>query len=85
MNPLRSVTVITQAGPVAFSVEEITAERIGYKAYGLTSMPSGWVPSFFVLTASCFEGKCTDQEINAWTVECLAHIGISANSPVIVR
>jgi len=85
LHPLRSVTVITQAGPVDFSIEEITAESIGYKAYGLTSLPSGWVPSFFVLSASCFEGECTDQNINAWAMECLDHIGISAGREVKVR
>jgi predicted house-cleaning noncanonical NTP pyrophosphatase (MazG superfamily) len=85
LNPLRSVTVITQAGPVAFSVGEITVECIGYKAYGLTSVPSGWVPSFFVISASCFEGECTDQKINAWAMECIAHIGISADQQVKVR
>ncbi|MFA6100508.1 MAG: nucleoside triphosphate pyrophosphohydrolase [Patescibacteria group bacterium] len=86
LNPLRSVTVITaETGSVDFSAEEITAEHIGHKAYGLASLPSGWVPSFFVLSSSCFEGECTDQKINAWAEECLARIGISADRQVKVR
>ena len=85
LSPLRSVTVITEAGPVDLSVEEISAERIGWKAYGLASLPSAWVPPFFVITASCFEGECSDPKIDVWAVECLARIGIGPDRQVMVR
>ncbi len=85
LSPLRSVTVITEAGPADFSVEEISAERIGWKAYGLASLPSEWVPPFLVITASCFEGDCRDETIDGWVIECLARIGIGVGRRVMVR
>lgn len=85
LTPLRSVTVITEEGPADFSVEEIFSEHIGWKAYGLASLPSEWVPPFFVITASCFEREYSDETINAWVAECFARTGIGADRLVMVR
>lgn len=85
LTPLRSVTVITEAGPVDFSVEEISAERIGSKAYGLASLPSEWVPPFFVIAASCFERGCSNETIDGWVRKCFARMGIGTDRSVMVR
>ncbi len=85
LSPLRSVTVITETGPTDFPIEEISVERIGCKAHGLASLPSEWVPGFFVINASCFEGICSDEVVKAWISECFTRIGISAASLIMVR
>jgi len=88
LSPLRSVIVITKTGPSDFSVEEISAEHLGWKAYGIASLPSEWVPAFFVITASCFEGDCSGKAMEAWVFECFARTGIdaiAADCSVIVR
>jgi predicted house-cleaning noncanonical NTP pyrophosphatase (MazG superfamily) len=85
LTPLRSITVITKEGPADFSGEEIFSEHIGWKAYGLASLPSEWVPPFFVIAASCFERGDSDEAIDAWVAECIARFGIGEDRLVMVR
>ncbi|MFZ5452448.1 MAG: hypothetical protein ACOZF2_11360 [Thermodesulfobacteriota bacterium] len=85
LSPLRPVTVITQTGPIEFSVEEISAEKLGWKAYGLSSLPSEWVPPFFVIAASCFEGECSDETVDAYVSECFNRAGMNKSGLVMVR
>lgn len=84
-SPRRPVIVITERGPTEVAIENISYERIGWKAYGLASLPSEWVPPFFVITASCFEGNSSDPRINAWAIECIAGLGISEDRQVMIR
>ena len=85
LSPLRPVAVITEAGLTDFPVEEMSPEHIGWKAYGLASLPSKWVPPFFVITASCFEGNCSDETIDAWVIQCLGLVGIGEGDRVKIR
>ena len=82
--PCRSIKVITEKGPTNFSIAEISADSIGLKAFGLTSIPSEWVPPFFVITASCIE-KSTDKTIHTWIIQCLTNIGIREDQQVMIR
>jgi predicted house-cleaning noncanonical NTP pyrophosphatase (MazG superfamily) len=83
--PLRPITVITEVGPTVLPIEEISVERIGWKAYGLSSLPQAWVPPFFVITASCFEGNYSDETIDVCVADCIASTAINAGRSVIVR
>jgi predicted house-cleaning noncanonical NTP pyrophosphatase (MazG superfamily) len=85
LSPLRCVLVINEAGPADLSVGEISPDSIGWKACGLSSIPSEWVPPFFVITASCFDGSCLVATIDAWVVECLARSNIGSGQLVMVR
>ncbi len=85
LSPFRSLTTITETGPKDLPVEEISVEQIGWKAYGLCSLPSEWVPLFFLITVSCFEEAVSDETLNKWVFDCLARIGVDANCRVIVR
>ncbi len=84
LSPLRSISVITEAGPRDFPAEEISAERVGWKAYGLSSLYDEWVPPFFVITSSCLE-FCSDNTVNDWVLECLASSGIGSGRQIIIR
>lgn len=85
LSPLRPVTVITEAGPSDLSVDQVLPAHVGLKAYGLSSLPSEWVPPFFVIASSCFGWSCSNDTVDAWVAECLARVGISADRLVMVR
>ena len=85
LSPLRVVTAITETGPKEYASEEISTENLGWKTYGIASLPPDWVPPFFVITASCFEGGCSLETIEAWTTDCFARTGLDADSLVMVR
>ena len=67
------------------SAEKISVDLIGWKAYGLASLPLEWVPPFFVITASCFEQNYSDETIQSWIEECFAQTAIVKDRPVMVR
>lgn len=85
LSPLRIATVITKEGITDLPIEKISEESVGWKAYGLSSLPSGWVPPFFVITASCFERSFSEETFNAWILEAFVHVGIDADQLVMVR
>jgi hypothetical protein len=85
LSPLRPIIVVTEAGPLELPASEVSAESIGRKAYGLSSLPSEWVPPFFLITASCFDGICSDEMIDSWVTDCLTRTGICINKQVMVR
>lgn len=82
---LHPIIVINGVGVAKFSAEEISVENIGQKACGLISLPLEWVPPFFVISASCFEGSGSDLALNALIVDALRLTGISTESEVMVR
>src|ERR1051326_7463613 len=57
LRPLRSIIVIDSNGASELPAESINASNVGWKAFGLASMPVEWVPHFFVISASCFSGN----------------------------
>lgn len=83
--PLRPILVIAESGPSDLPPEEISSERVGWKAYGLSSLPPEWVPPFFVITAPCLEGRCSEEMLEAWVAECATSIGIGKKQKVFVR
>ncbi len=84
LSPLRPIIEIAEAGPADLSAERISPESIGWKAYGLSSLYHEWVPPFFVITSSCIEVH-SDEEVNAWVIECLARCDIGPAQQVIIR
>jgi predicted house-cleaning noncanonical NTP pyrophosphatase (MazG superfamily) len=65
--PLNPVTYIGAHGAGTLARESILPENIGWKAYGLSSVPPEWVPSFLVISADCF----TDAEAEQKATETL--------------
>ncbi len=82
--PLNPIIAVKETGPTEISIDEITTEHFGHKAYGLASIPPIWVPSFFVISESCLQ-KTPEGTILAWINDCCSRFGMSAGSDVIVR
>lgn len=83
--PLRSILAIAESGPSDIPSEEISSENVGWKAYGLSSLPPEWVPPFFLITASCLEGACSEETLETWVAECLTRVGIAKTQKLFVR
>jgi predicted house-cleaning noncanonical NTP pyrophosphatase (MazG superfamily) len=85
MNPLRGLTLVTEAGPAEISPEDITADLVGWKAFGLTSTPAEWVPPFFVLADSAFDSSSSAESLEAAIGECVHALGLDLDRQVMVR
>jgi len=84
MNPLRGLTFVTEAGPTEISQEDVSVDLVGWKAFGLTAMPTEWVPPFFVLANSAFE-SLSAETLQSWIGECLHRLGLDLDNQVMVR
>lgn len=82
--PIQSVVFVTQSGPRGVSSGEISPEIIGWKAYGLCCMPSGWVPPFFVISGSCLDGSVSDEILRVWVNECAETTGVTIKTKSIM-
>ncbi len=85
LTPLGPITAVSGSGPTVYSEEEITSESVGSKAYGLASLPSEWVPPYFIVIASCYNKHISEKKIDAWITQSIDKIGISACPLVIIR
>ena len=56
LRPNRSVLIVGRQGLSNIGPELVSAENVGWKAYGQAALPAKWVPAFFVIgdtAASC--------------------------------
>src|SRR5438093_23056 len=51
LSPVRPVVLLGRNGVIELMPDRITAKRIGWKGFGLASLPSSWTPPFFVIEA----------------------------------
>lgn len=84
LQPLRAILLIDGRGLSEIAAQTISRSNVGLKAYGLASMPSEWVPPFFVVSASCFSGSLPDTRIQELINEGVSVI-FTKTEPVIVR
>src|SRR6266542_3456038 len=49
LTPARDILLITSDGPVQLAPEAVSTELVGRKAFGMSALPSAWVPEFFVV------------------------------------
>ncbi|HMX24604.1 MAG TPA: nucleoside triphosphate pyrophosphohydrolase [Blastocatellia bacterium] len=85
LTPLNPITAITEKGKQTILPSDISVEGVGWKAYGLASLASQWVPSFFLITFTCLVESDSDEILDALIAECLLAINGSTDKLVIVR
>ncbi len=83
--PIYPVLMLSGEGPVRLAPAEITADQVGWKAYGLCCLPERWVPPFFVVAASSVRGYPKDSTSGALLDDCIRDSGLSADGEVYVR
>src|SRR5882762_6215302 len=79
LSPLRPITYINEAGALTIAPEAIHAEGVGWKAFGLSSIPAEWVPKFLVISAQCFQSAQTKQKLQETLRDGLAKAGIQGS------
>ena len=82
LRPNRPVWIIGAHGVAVGAPELLKAETIGWKAYGLASLPQKWVPAFFVIGAEVMREE--DNTLQEWITDAVAKALITIG-PVIVR
>ncbi len=65
LTPLNPVIYIGSTGLVTLLPETIRTEQVGWKAYGLSSVPSEWVPRFLVISADCFNDAEVERNLHS--------------------
>jgi predicted house-cleaning noncanonical NTP pyrophosphatase (MazG superfamily) len=75
--PLSAVTCIDSSGIVTLSSELVRMEEVGWKAFGLSSVPCEWVPKFLVINADCFKDANAEQKLHAVLKQGMAKAGVS--------
>src|SRR5882672_2686881 len=76
LRPLRSIVWIDKEGLHSLEIGEVSPERVGWKAYGLCSLPSEWVPRFLVVDAKCMEKTHSEQTLRQGLAQGMAEIGL---------
>jgi predicted house-cleaning noncanonical NTP pyrophosphatase (MazG superfamily) len=82
--PLRDVTVVLPTGLASIPPSGASADKVGVKALGLSSMPGEWVPPFFVVTAASLTDPAIVEDLQRYIETALNDCRISA-SKVIIR
>jgi predicted house-cleaning noncanonical NTP pyrophosphatase (MazG superfamily) len=81
LKPNRPVWKIGPHGVVAIEPESIVADCMGWKACGLASLPSEWVPTFFVFDTAAL--AFANGKLQRWIKDALAKASISVGSVII--
>lgn len=76
--PLNPVTYIGSTGLSTLLPEAIRTNQLGWKAYGLSSVPSEWVPRFLVISADCFMDENAEQKLQAVLKQGISQAGITS-------
>ena len=84
LQPLRSIVWIDKKGLRTIERGEVSPERVGWKAYGLCSLPSEWVPRFLVVDAQWGEETHSEGTFRQHLAQGMAEIGLQG-SLVMVR
>ncbi len=78
LNPINPITYISPEGITTLPSEAISAENVGWKAYGLSSLPPEWVPKFLVISADCFVDAEAEKALNQKLESALCQAGVKS-------
>ena len=82
--PNRPVPLVSSNGYVALPIQDISPERIGWKAFGLSAVPKEWVPTFLVVDGESLVPERNDTDLQEQVRLALIALGLS-ESRVFVR
>lgn len=79
--PKRGLQLVIRGRTETIKPVDVSPDLVGWKAFGLTSLPPEWVPSFFVINT---ESASSPSSCQPYADECISALGIE-RSQVIVR
>ncbi len=74
--PRRPVLLITAAGPREIQTDQVSSIEVGWKALGLSALPTEWTPPFFVISSQCFEQQIPLAAVNAWASDSQTRLAL---------
>jgi predicted house-cleaning noncanonical NTP pyrophosphatase (MazG superfamily) len=77
--PNRPVLLVSSKGTVALPQKEISPERIGWKAFGLSAVPKEWAPIFLVVDGESLTLERNDTALQEHVRLALTALGLSDN------
>lgn len=77
LQPLNALTCIAPQGVITLPRNEVTVDAVGWKAYGLSSMPVEWVPKFLLIDAECVKDEQSRQTLTSLLGQGLSQAGIA--------
>lgn len=83
--PIQSFELVGIDGIQKLSGSKIQPSLVGWKAFGLSTLPEIWTPQFFVISADCFLPDIDPKLIENLIRQACSRIGISEQSKVLVR
>ena len=83
-SPTRSAILVSQGGVLVVPANHVSANRVGWKAYGLSCLPAEWTPPFFVVDNAVVKHGNERPELQENISECLGQLGLG-RSDVFVR
>jgi len=83
-SPNRGILLFSKQGVTSLTKNDLTPDRVGWKAIGLSCLPIEWVPRFFVVDDDLVRSKDDTRELEARVREGLAKLTLD-RSTVIVR
>jgi len=82
--PNRPVVLVSEEGRLALQPSQVSADRIGWKAFGLSCLPTEWVPPFFVVDSAALKKGIGDLGLQAQISGCLTQMDLE-HSIVFIR
>lgn len=83
--PIRSFDLVNTNGVQALNVSDVTPSLVGWKAFGLSTIPKIWAPPFFVVSADVFSPDNDPEIIKNSIRNACENIKITEQSKVLVR
>ena len=83
-SPISDILLVSEGGVVVVPTKRVSADRVGWKAYGLSCLPAQWVPPFFVVDHAAVEHRNEHPKLQPNISDCLGRLGLGRTT-VFVR
>jgi predicted house-cleaning noncanonical NTP pyrophosphatase (MazG superfamily) len=80
--PLRGLTLVDKEGVHKLASTDVQPSRVGWKAFGLASLPTEWVPRFIVIDANSLTDLGSTGSLTVHLANALGEIG--ATTPIVM-
>ena len=81
--PRRPILIISDVGPREIPTDQVSSNEVGWKARGLSALPTEWAPPFFVVSDQCFKRQIPLETINAWASDSQSQLALG--TPLMIR
>ncbi|MFM0072625.1 nucleoside triphosphate pyrophosphohydrolase [Paraburkholderia sediminicola] len=87
-SPKNPLNIVTTDGLRLLEPDDITHSEVGWKAFGLSTLPAEWVPPYFVISGNCLTGahdQATEDSIVLAIRTALSTVDLAEHASVFIR